>query len=59
MVRFDKDKTVRGFCLLPTITLNWFLYDHKNRYYLQIAFLFWYVSLWLNATDEMIKDAGL
>lgn len=56
MVHFEKGKILEGFVIIPTLSLHWLLFDHKNRYLLQISFLRWYVCVWFNATNEMVES---
>lgn len=33
-----------GFALLPHVNINWYHYENKRHYYVQCAWLFWYLS---------------
>lgn len=53
-LRFNFDRIVGGFVLLPQINLDWMVFCNKKYYDIVFAWLFWYIRI--GHTQNILDD---
>ena len=52
--KFNVGWITEGFCILPSLSLNWLTFREKKYYSLQFAWFWWYISF--GNTHIALKD---
>lgn len=51
-------RIIEGFCVLPSLSINWMYFCGERHYSIQFAWLWWYISTYksqMEIVDREIK----